>query len=205
MFDIGMMELLIIGIVALIVVGPKDLPGMFRTLGRFTGKARAMAREFQRAMESAADESGVKDMAREFKDAASGKDLGADELRAFSKGPKHWAREAARKSTVPAPEDEAAADEADAESAAPEPRPRGPATQALAEERAEAARSRRAEVAARSAGRTETHADAGASAAEANASAPADGPQPAPASAPTPAPEPAPRDADAGPDDSRRT
>ncbi|MDE0112845.1 MAG: Sec-independent protein translocase protein TatB, partial [Albidovulum sp.] len=50
MFDIGWSELLIIGIVALIVVGPKDLPGMFRALGRFTGKMRGMAREFQRAM-----------------------------------------------------------------------------------------------------------------------------------------------------------
>ena len=55
MFDVGWSELLVIGIVALIVVGPRDLPGMFRALGRFTAKARGMAREFQRAMEAAAD------------------------------------------------------------------------------------------------------------------------------------------------------
>jgi len=61
MFDIGWLELLIIGIVALIVVGPKDLPGMFRTAGQFMGKARGMAREFQRSMEAAADESGLKE------------------------------------------------------------------------------------------------------------------------------------------------
>ena len=60
MFDIGWLELIVIGIVALIVVGPKDLPGMFRTVGRFMGKARGMAREFQRAME---DESGLKEAA----------------------------------------------------------------------------------------------------------------------------------------------
>lgn len=73
MFDIGWLELLIIGIVALIVVGPKDLPGMFRTAGRFMGKARGMAREFQRSMEAAADESGLK----EASEGLSGlKDLG---------------------------------------------------------------------------------------------------------------------------------
>ncbi len=80
MFDIGMTELLVIGIVALIVVGPKDLPGMFRTLGRFTGKMRGMAREFQRAMEDAADESGVKDIQRDLKGYANPKKYGLDKL-----------------------------------------------------------------------------------------------------------------------------
>ena len=69
MFDIGFSELLLIGLVALIVVGPKDLPGMFRTVGRFMGKARGMAREFQRSMEAAADESGLKDAASTLKSA----------------------------------------------------------------------------------------------------------------------------------------
>lgn len=59
MFDIGWSELVLIAIVALIVVGPKELPGLFRTVGRFMGKARGMAREFQRSMEQAADESGL--------------------------------------------------------------------------------------------------------------------------------------------------
>ena len=64
MFDIGWTELLVIGIVALIVVGPKDLPVLFRNVGRFVGKARGMAREFSRAMNEAADESGVRDVAK---------------------------------------------------------------------------------------------------------------------------------------------
>ena len=80
MFDIGWTELLLIGIVALIVVGPKDLPRMFRTLGQFTARMRGMAREFQRAMDSAADESGVREMGRDLRNMASGKGLGLDDI-----------------------------------------------------------------------------------------------------------------------------
>ncbi|MEE9455145.1 MAG: Sec-independent protein translocase protein TatB [Paracoccaceae bacterium] len=74
MFDIGFSELLVIGVVALIVVGPKDLPGMFRTVGRYVGKAKGMAREFQRSMEDAADATGLKDVGSDFKDMTSGLD-----------------------------------------------------------------------------------------------------------------------------------
>lgn len=81
MFDIGWTELLLIGIVALIVVGPKDLPVMFRTLGRFTAKLRAMGREFSRAMEQAADESGVKDIARDVRAATNLRQAGIDVLK----------------------------------------------------------------------------------------------------------------------------
>ena len=42
MFDLGWTELLVIGIVALIVIGPKDLPVMFRKVGQFVGKAHAL-------------------------------------------------------------------------------------------------------------------------------------------------------------------
>jgi len=54
MLDLGWSELLVIGIVALIVVGPKDLPRMLRTLGRYAAKAKSVAREFQRSMDDAA-------------------------------------------------------------------------------------------------------------------------------------------------------
>ena len=80
MFDIGWTELLLIGIVALIVVGPKDLPVMFHTLGRFTAKARAMAREFTRAMDDAAKESGVGDIAKDLKNMTSARKLGLDKV-----------------------------------------------------------------------------------------------------------------------------
>ncbi|SCZ63407.1 Sec-independent protein translocase protein TatB [Epibacterium ulvae] len=71
MFDLGWTELLVIGVVALIVVGPKDLPVLFRNVGRFVGKARGMANEFSRAMHQAADESGVNDMAKGLKTATN--------------------------------------------------------------------------------------------------------------------------------------
>lgn len=83
MFDVGWSELLLIGVVALIVVGPEDLPRMFHTLGRMTAKARAMAREFSTAMEDAARESGIKeatDGLRDVRSLTSKKSLGLDAL-----------------------------------------------------------------------------------------------------------------------------
>lgn len=81
MFDIGWSELVIIGVVALIIVGPKDLPMMFRKVGEFVGRMRAMAGDFRRAMDQAADESGVKDIADSVKQAADLKnDLSMDGL-----------------------------------------------------------------------------------------------------------------------------
>ncbi|MBE1284820.1 MAG: twin-arginine translocase subunit TatB [Rhodobacteraceae bacterium] len=71
MFDLGWTELLVIGIVALIVVGPKDLPVLFRNVGRWVGKARGMAREFSRAMNDAADEAGVSEIQKGLKAATN--------------------------------------------------------------------------------------------------------------------------------------
>ena len=71
MFDLGMMELLVIGIVALIVIGPKDLPVLFRSVGQWVGKMRGMAREFSRAMNDAADQTGVNDISKTFKAATN--------------------------------------------------------------------------------------------------------------------------------------
>jgi len=62
MFDLGWTELLVIGVVALIVVGPKDLPILFRRVGQFVGKAKGMAREFSTAMNDAADDTGMREM-----------------------------------------------------------------------------------------------------------------------------------------------
>ena len=61
MFGLGWAEIMLVAIVALIVIGPKELPVVFRKVGQFVGKAKAMAREFTSAMNDAADESGLKD------------------------------------------------------------------------------------------------------------------------------------------------
>lgn len=76
-----MSELLVIGIVALIVIGPKDLPEMFRQLGRLTAKMRAMAREFSRAMEAAANESGVNDVAKDLRAVTDPKSMGLNAVK----------------------------------------------------------------------------------------------------------------------------
>ena len=79
--DIGWAELVLIGIVALIVIGPEDLPDMFRQLGRFTAKLRQMSREFSRAMEQAAKDSGVKDVADDLKGMTSAKSMGLNKVK----------------------------------------------------------------------------------------------------------------------------
>jgi sec-independent protein translocase protein TatB len=104
MFDLGFGELLLIGIVALIVIGPKDLPGMFRTLGRFVAKARAMSRDFSRAMEQAAKETGVADVAKDLKTATSARSMGLDAVsKAADKFEKWDPIKNAARPTTPAP------------------------------------------------------------------------------------------------------
>ena len=66
MLDLGWSEILIIGVVALIVVGPKDLPKMLRTLGQYAGRARGIARDFQRSMDDAARQADIEEL-REVK------------------------------------------------------------------------------------------------------------------------------------------
>ena len=81
MFGLGWSEMVLVGIVALIVIGPKDLPGLFRAVGEYTGKARGMAREFNRAMQTAADDSGVNDISSTLKAAANPTKFGVDKIR----------------------------------------------------------------------------------------------------------------------------
>lgn len=66
MFDIGWSEMAVVLLVALIVIGPKDLPKVARTVGRWVGKARAMAREFQRSFEEMAREAELDEIRKEI-------------------------------------------------------------------------------------------------------------------------------------------
>jgi len=79
MFDIGWQELMLIGVVALIVVGPKDLPKAMRTGARMLQKARGMSREFQNGLAEMAREAELDDI-RSKVERATRFDLG-DELR----------------------------------------------------------------------------------------------------------------------------
>ena len=71
MFDIGWGELLLIGVVALIVIGPKELPGTLRTLGQWMGKLRRMASEFQGQFQEAMREAELADLKKQVDDMAS--------------------------------------------------------------------------------------------------------------------------------------
>ena len=71
MFDIGWSELLLIGIVALIAIGPKELPGALRTLGQWMSKVRRMASEFQNQFHEAMREAELADLKKEVDEMAS--------------------------------------------------------------------------------------------------------------------------------------
>src|ERR1700733_3912182 len=75
MFDIGWSELVVIAVVALIAIGPKELPGVLRMVGQWMGKARKMAAEFQGQFNEAMREAEMADLKKTFdevKEAASG-------------------------------------------------------------------------------------------------------------------------------------
>ena len=71
MFDIGWGELLVIGIVALVAIGPKELPGALRTLGHWLTKIRRMASEFQGQFQEAMREAELADLKKEVDEMAT--------------------------------------------------------------------------------------------------------------------------------------
>ena len=81
MFDIGWSELVVIAVVALIAIGPKELPGVLRMVGQWMSKARKMAAEFQGQFQEAMREAEMADLKKTFdavKEAAT--NLGSDNI-----------------------------------------------------------------------------------------------------------------------------
>ena len=67
MFDIGYSELLMIAVVALVVIGPKDLPNVMRTVGKWVGTARGMARHFRSGLDTMMREAELEEMEAKWK------------------------------------------------------------------------------------------------------------------------------------------
>lgn len=71
MLDLGWTELLVIGILTILIFGPKELPVVFRTVTQWLGKARSVAREFQRTVEDMARDTELDEVRKAAKNAAS--------------------------------------------------------------------------------------------------------------------------------------
>jgi sec-independent protein translocase protein TatB len=147
MFDISWTEFLLIGVVALVVIGPKELPGVMRTMGQWTRKVRGMAAEFQSQFQEAMREAEmadlkkqVDDMARDVKDIDPLKgvrddieSVGKDVERSLGSAPEQAAAEPAagepvalietQAEAMPAPAEAAPAGEAEGAADAPAPPP----------------------------------------------------------------------------------
>jgi len=70
MFDISWTEFLLVGVVALVVIGPKELPGVMRTMGQWTRKIRGMAADFQNQFQEAMREAEMTDLKKQVDDMA---------------------------------------------------------------------------------------------------------------------------------------
>jgi sec-independent protein translocase protein TatB len=71
MFDFAWSELAVIAVVALVVIGPKDLPRVMRTVGMWVNKARAIAREFQGSLDQMMREAELDEMRKQVEQASN--------------------------------------------------------------------------------------------------------------------------------------
>lgn len=79
MFDVGWSELVVIGVVSLVVIGPKELPGVIRNVGRAVGKLRTMAGDFRAQFDEAMREADLAEVQKTFSEA---KDVAAGAMQA---------------------------------------------------------------------------------------------------------------------------
>jgi sec-independent protein translocase protein TatB len=112
MFDIGWTELLVIGVVALIVIGPRDLPAALHTFGKYVGKLRSMAREFQHGIDEIVHQQELRELQQSVQKFSSPEQAIENYIDGLgSKGGKSVPPVAAAMATA---DEEAEADEADA-------------------------------------------------------------------------------------------
>lgn len=133
MFDLGWQEFLLVAIIAVIVVGPKDLPRVVRSVSQWVRKARSMAREFQSSLEEVAREAELDDVRREVQSISKDgigkslekqfdpdgsmrqgvedarKSVGAEEIEADLKSVQQTAAPASEPASTPAPASSASA------------------------------------------------------------------------------------------------
>lgn len=120
MFDIGWTELLLVAVLAIIFVGPKDLPKVMRTIGQYTARMRKMAREFQQNFEDLARETEIEELRREMAElrsqAVAPVSMGVDAAMAKASGlksaatPGLTAEETEKLADLPAPMQDAMAE-----------------------------------------------------------------------------------------------
>lgn len=116
MFDIGASELLLIAVVAIVVIGPKDMPGALRQAGRWIGKARRMSSHFRTGLDAMVREAEMEDMEKKWK---------AQNEKVMRMHPQGGPAEAAQTGAYPSPPAEPAPvpEPAPAPAPAPEPAP----------------------------------------------------------------------------------
>jgi sec-independent protein translocase protein TatB len=104
-FGIGASELMIIAVVALIVVGPRELPKVLRAVGRFVNQLRSMAGEFQKHLDAAMRETGIEEVKKDVKSLTSftmPNSIGKEVSETFSKQGAELKRLLEAKDTTPA-------------------------------------------------------------------------------------------------------
>jgi sec-independent protein translocase protein TatB len=119
MFDITSSKLLILGIVALLVIGPKDLPALLRTIGKYVGIIKRQAAEFRAQFDEAMRESELADLKRDVD--SLGREAEQTMRAAEQSVEKDWAQ--AQESVSAALDDRASLPSADPQAAAPEQAP----------------------------------------------------------------------------------
>ena len=126
MFDIGWTELVVVGVVALIVIGPRELPGLLRSLGQIMTKLRRMASDFQGQFQDALREAELDDLRKQAENISN-------EMTAAASNPLEKATSELQ-SLVDAPEKSKKPGKSDAAPAAAEGTPAAPPNESASSE-----------------------------------------------------------------------